>query len=186
MAVEPTLMTAEDLWRLPDDGMRHELVRGELRTMAPTGAEHGDYCGALITSLRVHAHTRRLGRVLAGDVGFRLTTNPDTVRCPDAAFIRRERWLAAGRVTGLWIGAPDLAAEVVSPNDLYTEVEDKVAQWLEFGTRMVLVVNPRRRTVAVHRPDRPPRILTLDDAIDGEDVVPGWTLPLRELFDDDV
>jgi len=104
------------------------------------------------------------------------------VRAPDVAFVRRERVLAAGRVDAFWRGAPDLAVEVISPNDLYTEVEDKVAEWLEHGARMVVVVNPRRRTVAVHRPNRPLRVLAIDDTLDGEDVVPGWSLPLRTLF----
>ncbi len=104
------------------------------------------------------------------------------MRAPDVAFVRRERVLAAGRVDAFWRGAPDLAVEVISPNDLYTEVEDKVAEWLEHGARMVVVVNPRRRTVAVHRPNRPLRVLAIDDTLDGEDVVPGWSLPLRTLF----
>jgi len=119
---------------------------------------------------------------VTGDVGFRLATDPDTVRAPDVAFVRRERVLAAGRVTGYWSGAPDLVVEVISPNDLYTEVEEKVAECLEHGARLVFVLNPRRRTVAVHRPDRPLRTLTVDDTLDGEDVVPGWTLPVRALF----
>jgi Uma2 family endonuclease len=184
MAVEPTLMTAEDLWRLPDDGMRHELVRGELRTMPPGGYEHGLRTSILDRSLGNHVEEHDLGDVLTNEPGFRLASDPDTVRAPDVAFVSRARADAAGDVTRFWAGAPDLAIEVISPGDLYTEVEEKVAEYLEAGTRMVLVVNPRRRTVAVHRPNRPPRILTIDDAIDGEDVVPGWTLPLRRLFAD--
>ena len=182
MAVQPKLMTAEELLRLPRDGQRHELVRGELRTMPPAGFEHGRWTGRLDRSLGNFVEAHGLGEVVPGDVGFRLATDPDTVRAPDVAFVRRECLLAADRVTGYWPGAPDLAVEVISPNDLYTEVEDKVAEWLEYGTRLVFVVNPRRRTVAVHGPDRPLRLLTVDDTLDGEDVVPGWTLPLRALF----
>jgi len=104
------------------------------------------------------------------------------VRAADVAFVRRERLEGVGRVRGYWDGAPDLAVEVISPNDLYTEVDEKVAEWLEYGTRLVFVVNPRRRTVAVHRPGQPVRILSENDLLDGEDVVPGWTLPTRDLF----
>ena len=182
MAVGPKLMTADELLRLPDDGLRHELVRGELRTMAPVGSEHGGVTAILVSSLGPHVLTHQLGRVLTGEPGFRLTVNPDTVRAPDVAFVRPERLAELGRVRGYFPGAPDLVVEVISPNDLYTEVEDKVAEWLEHGARLVFVVNPRRRTVAVHRPDRPLRVLTIDDTLDGEDVVPGWKLPLRELF----
>jgi Uma2 family endonuclease len=185
MTVRPGLMTADDLFRLPDDGLRHELVRGELRTMAPTGGGHGDQTSVFDGSLGMYVRSHRLGRVLTGEPGFRLTTDPDTVRAPDVAFIRRDRVPAGGLGPGYVSGAPDLAVEVVSPTDRLAGVGEKVAEWLAHGTRLVFVVNPRRRTVAVHRPSQPVRILGLNDSLDGEDVVPGWTLPVRELFEQD-
>ena len=106
------------------------------------------------------------------------------MRAPDVAFVRRERVLAAGRVDAFWRGAPDLAVEVISPNDLYTEVDEKVAEYLEHGARLVFVVNPRRRTVAEHRPGEPVRVLTVEDTLDGHDVVPGWSLAVRDLFEE--
>ena len=180
MAIEPRLMTAEELLRLPDDGLRHELVRGELRTMSPPGFEHGEVAGDFYGSLWQYVRARQLGRVV-GEVGFLLATGPDLVRAPDVAFVRRDR-LPDVRVRGYWPGAPDLVVEVISPNDLYTEVDEKVAEWLEHGTRLVFVVNPQRRTVAVHRPGQPVGILGVEDVLDGEDVVPGRTLPVRDLF----
>lgn len=182
MAIQQQLMTAEDLERLPDDGLRHELVRGELRTMPPSGFEHGDLASLIDRSLGGFVEARQLGRVVVGEPGFKLTTNPDTVRAPDVAFVRAERLAQAGHVRGYWPGAPDLAVEVISPHDLYTEVDEKVAEWLEYGTQLVLVVNPRRHTVAVHRPGQPVRVLTEADVLDGEEVVPGWSIPVRELF----
>jgi Uma2 family endonuclease len=183
MATGNKLTTADELLRLPDDGMRHELIAGELRTMAPAGSEHGWIAMNLGIPLGQYVRAHGLGRVYAAETGFLLTTEPDTVRAPDVAFVRQERVLAAGRVSGYWLGAPDLAAEVISPNDTYTEVEDKVAVWLEHGARLVLVVDPRRRTVAVHCPGRPRRLLTENDVVDGGDAVPGWTLPVRDLFE---
>jgi len=183
MATGNKLMTADELLRLPDDGMRHELIAGELRTMAPAGSEHGWIAMNFGTPLTQYVRAHGLGRVYAAETGFRLTTEPDTVRAPDVAFVRQERVLAAGRVSGYWPGAPDLAVEVISPNDTYTEVEEKVAVWLEHGARLVFVVDPRRRTVAVHCPGRPRQLLTENDVIDGGDVVPGWTLPVRDLFE---
>lgn len=182
MVTTQKLMTAEELLRLPDDGQRHELIAGELRTMAPSGAEHGWIAVRPTTALAQYVRAHQLGRVFAAETGFVLTTDPDTVRAPDVAFVSRERVHAAGEVTGYWPGAPDLAVEVISPNDLYTEVEEKVSTWLEHGTRMVIVLNPRRRTVAVHRSPTEVRILTEAELLDGEDVVPGWRVPVRELF----
>jgi Uma2 family endonuclease len=184
MAITDKPMTADDLWRLPDDGQRHELVAGELRTMAPTGGQHGRLISILTASLFNHVSAQHLGAVFSGDTGFVLARAPDTVRAPDVAYVRRERLIEVGDETSFWPGAPDLAIEVISPSDLFTEVEEKVADWLQSGARMVLAVNPRRRTVAVHRPHRDVRQMTIDDTLDGEDVVPGWTLPLRQLFAD--
>ena len=175
-------MTAEELLRLPDDGLRHELVRGELRTMAPAGFEHGDVAFEIGTSLRAYARAKGLGNVVGTDVGFRLASDPDTVRAPDVAFVRQERLQELGAIRGYFPGAPDLVVEVISPNDLYTEVDEKVAEWLEHGARSVFVVNPRRRTVMVYRPGQPVRIVSEGDVLDGEDVVPGWTLQVAELF----
>jgi Uma2 family endonuclease len=182
MAVEHEVTTAEELLRLPRDGLRHELVRGELRTMAPTGSEHSVVTATFVVSLGHHVLVHQLGQIMTGEPGFRLTSDPDTVRAPDVAFVRQERVPATGVPRAYWPGAPDLAVEVISPNDLYTEVDEKVADWLELGTRLVFVVNPRRRTVAVHRPGQPVRVLAEGDVLDGEDVVPGWTLPVRDLF----
>jgi Uma2 family endonuclease len=181
MATTEKLMTAEDLWRLPDDGQRHELIAGELRTMAPSGWEHGELTLAIGGPLRDYVRAHQLGRAFGAETGFLLATNPDTVLAPDAAFVARER-AGAGRRAGYWPGPPDLAVEVISPGDLYTEVEEKVATWLAYGTRMVIVLNPRRRTATVHRSPTEVRHLTENDVLDGEDVVPGWTVPVRDLF----
>ncbi len=183
MATTDKLMTAEELLRLSDDGLRHELVAGELRTMAPTGEEHGLVSANVACPLGAYTRERQLGFVYVAEAGFALTRDPDTVRAPDVAFVRRERVLATGPLKGFRDGAPDLVVEVISPNDTYTEVSEKIAMWLEHGARMVLAVDPRRRVVAVHRPDQPVRVLTMDDVIDGDDVVPGWRLPVRDVFD---
>ena len=175
------LMTAEALWQLPDDGNRHELIAGELRTMPPSGEVHGGIAATFTTYLNVYVLAQRLGRVFAAETGFLVATNPDTVLAPDVAFVRAERLGAVS--SGFRHGVPDLAVEIVSPSDRYTEVDEKVALWLAYGTRMVVVVNPRRRSLAVHRSAAAVRHLTVEDRLDGEDVVPGWTLAVRDLFD---
>jgi Uma2 family endonuclease len=128
----------------------------------------------------VKAHD--LGTVYAAETGFNLATDPDTVRAPDVAFVRRERVEAVGEVEGYWPGAPDLAVEVISPNDSHVEVEEKVFDWLEPGTKMVLAINPRRRSVTLYRSQSDITILTGTDVLDGGDVVPGFQLTLQEIF----
>lgn len=176
------LMTADDLLHMPNDGFRYELIDGELHQMAPAGFEHGSVAMSVGSSLYQYVRTHQIGTVTTAETGFRLKIDPDTVRAPDAAFITRERVEAAGEIKGYWFGAPDLVVEVISPNDLYTEVEEKVADWFHAGTRMVIVVNPRRRNVKVHRSVNEVQVLDENDVLDGGDVVPGWTLPVREVF----
>jgi len=175
-------VTAEELLRIPDDGLRRELVRGEVRTMAPAGNVHGRIAIDVSTPLDQYVRAHDLGVVFAAETGFKIAGNPDTVRAPDAAFVRRERVEAVGEVEGYWPEAPDLAVEVVSPNDLFAEVEEKVADWLAAGTRMILVVNPRARTVVVRLSEKEARILSEEEVLDGGQVVPGWTLSVADVF----
>jgi Uma2 family endonuclease len=186
MAVVQGHMTADELLNLPDDGCRHELVAGALTTMSPAGAEHGQFGANVVASLHTYVRAEKLGTVFNSDTGFVLSRDPDTVRAPDGAFVSRVRIRAAGRVKGYWPGVPDLAIEVISPGDLYSEVDEKVAEWLASGTQMVVVLNPRRRTADIHRPATPVRILSGADVLDGEDVVPGWLMSLADVFRDDL
>ena len=119
--------TADELLRYPDDGFRYELVKGELKEMAPTGNEHGNLAMDFGTLLNVHVRANKLGKVYAAETGFKLSSDPDTVRAPDVAFISQRRLDEIGPVQGYWPGAPDLAVEVISLNNLYTEVSEKVA-----------------------------------------------------------
>ena len=174
--------TADELLRLPRGRNRYELIRGELKTLALAGHEHGVLAAEFATELWNVVRANKLGKVYAAESGFKLATSPDTVRSPDAAFISQKRLDEVGPVQGYWPGAPDLAAEVVSPNDLYTEVSDKVAEWLAAGSKMVVVINPRKQQVFVHLSVSEVRVLGVGDTLDGGEVVPGWQLPIEELF----
>lgn len=167
---------------MPDDGFRYELVRGELRKMNPAGNVHGYIAGRIFSRLERHVDANGLGRAYIAETGFKIYSNPDTVRAPDAAFVSRERLEATGEVEGYWPGAPDFVAEVVSPNDTHSEVVEKALEWLEASCRMILVVEPKRKTATVYRSREDIRILTEGDSIDGADVVPGWRLPVAEIF----
>jgi Uma2 family endonuclease len=179
---ESVAVTADELLRMPDDGLRRELVRGELREMTPAGYRHGRVAMRIGSNLDVYVSGNGLGVVCAAETGFKIEGAPDTVRAPDVAFIGRLRVAAAGEPEGFWPGAPDLAVEVVSPGDSFGEVEEKVFDWLRAGCRMVVVANPRKRTVTVYRSHSDIVVLTEEDELDGGDVVPGWKLPVREIF----
>jgi Uma2 family endonuclease len=175
-------MTAEDLWNRPDDGNRSELVRGELRTMAPAGSEHGATIMILAAPLAQHVRSRRLGVVFGAETGFTIAHDPDTVRAPDIAFVSQSRIPSSGIPKKFFPGAPDLAVEVVSPGDTFEEVHDKVADWLAAGTRIVWVVNPKHRTVTVYKPGPQVQVLAEKDQLTGEDVVPGFACGVGEVF----
>jgi Uma2 family endonuclease len=167
---------------MPDDGFRYELVRGELRKMAAAGYIHGRVVMNLSTPLDQYVRAHNLGTVCAAETGFKLASNPDTVRAPDVAFIRRERVEEVGDVGGYWPGAPDLVVEVISPSDTYSEVEEKILEWLEAGVRLVIVANPRKRVITVYRSLTDITVLTEHDVLSGGDVVPGWTMLVRHVF----
>jgi Uma2 family endonuclease len=176
------MTTAAELLRMPGGRVRRELVRGELREKALAGRLHGKVALRIGSRLEQHVAAHDLGEAYAAETGFRLESHPDTVRAPDASFVRRERLEALGETEGFIPGAPDLAVEVVSPGDSFNEVEEKVFDWLDAGCRMVVVVNPRRRAATVYHSRNDVTLLTERDELDGGEVVPGWKLPLRDIF----
>jgi Uma2 family endonuclease len=177
----PQLLTAEDLWRLPND-RRRELVKGELRTMAPAGFNHGAVIMRPASRLSAHVERHNPGVVLGAETGFVLSRNPDTVRGADAAFVSASRLPKGELPNSYFQGAPDLAVEVVAPGDTLTEVEDKVDDYLAAGAKLVWVVNPRRKTVTVHRLQTPPHMLRENDALGGDGVVPEFRCSVAEIF----
>src|SRR5262249_24344439 len=124
-----------------------------------------------------------LGAVYAAETGFLIASNPDTVRAPDAAFVSKDRLETTGKVEGFWPGPPDLAVEVISPGDTYTEVEEKAMEWLAAGALIVLVLNPRKRTATIYRSLNDISILDEDAVLDLENIIPGFKIPIRDIFD---
>ncbi len=179
---QKTLMTADDLWHLPNDDYRYELVAGELIRVPPAGFLHGTVATNFTRLLSEHAIKYDLGVVCTADTGFKLQQNPDTVRAPDVAFVSRERILAEGKTEKFWPGAPDLAVEVVSPSDRFDEVLEKVEEYLAAGSRLVWIALPRTQTILVCHFTREVRILRRDDELSGEDVLPGFVCRVREIF----
>ena len=176
-------MTADELLAMPDDGYhRYELVKGELITMAPAGGEHGAIVSRTCRRIGNFVEANDLGEVFNSDTGFIINMDPDTVRCPDVSFVRKERILADGIPRGFIIGAPDIAVEVISPTDSYTEVDAKAAQLLEAGTLLVVLINPRTRTITLRHQSGETTTLTEADTLTLGDVLPGFECAVGELF----
>jgi Uma2 family endonuclease len=180
MSISTQLMTAEQLIKLPRGRFRYELVRGELLTMSPAGEEHGAITANLTAELYRYVKENRLGVVYGAETGFKLERNPDTVLAPDVSFISRDR---VGQISKQYReGAPDLAVEVISPNERRNRIEKKVGQWLQLGARLVWIVNPQTKSVTVYRPDGSVRVLSKSDELTGDDLIPGFTISVSDVF----
>jgi Uma2 family endonuclease len=173
-------ITAEELFDMGDIGPC-ELIKGEILYMAPAGAEHGDLAAELLLRVKMHVDANRLGKVFSTDTGFTIARNPDTVRAPDVAFVRKDR-LPPGRVRGFFPGAPDLAVEVVSPSDRLSDLTGKVDEWLAAGATSVWVVDPPNRTIVVCRAGKQVLRYSNSDELHDEPTLPGFSLKLAGLF----
>jgi Uma2 family endonuclease len=187
MSVQEKLYSADDLWALsrhPEYRERRlELSEGVLIDMAPASGSHGLFTFRFGIRLGVFAETNGLGCFTAAETGFILYKNPtgrDTVRAPDIGYVRRER-CADIPATGYVPFAPDLAVEVASPDESGEDIQDKVLDYLRYGTSVVWYFYPKSRTVNVHTPSGT-TTLGEDDTLDGGDVLPGFNMKVSEIF----
>jgi Uma2 family endonuclease len=178
-----TPMTAEELFLIPSDDSKSELIKGLLVRMPPSGALHGTVSAHIARILDEYVRPRGLGMISGAETGFILQRNPDTVRAPDAAFVTQERIPSTGVPESFWPFAPDLAVEVTSLWDRPGEIQEKVSEYLAARTRVVWVIDPRARTVTVYRSPHPMQVLGEEEDLSGDDVLPGFTCPLRRLFE---
>jgi Uma2 family endonuclease len=177
--VQP-ITTADQLFQSPDLG-RCELLRGELIMMSPAGSKHGMIALRMGSLLSAFVERQGLGVILGAETGFRVATNPDTVLAPDAAFISEKR-VGKSLPDGYFPGAPDLAVEVVSPNDRAGDVIAKVQDWLTAGCAAVWIVDPKSQTVTVYGADRRAATLTSGDTLTGGDLLPGFSASVAGIF----
>ncbi|HTN02551.1 MAG TPA: Uma2 family endonuclease [Planctomycetaceae bacterium] len=177
-----TLMTAEQLFELSPRLARAELIEGELREMSPSSLDHIIIAGRLITRLGAFVYERQLGEVGSSEGGFIIQRDPDTVLAPDVVFISQKRLAQIRGPKGFAVGTPDLAVEVLSPDDRPKELERKAERWVNADVRLVWVINPRSRTAMIYRPGVDPVTISADDDLTGEDVVPGFRCRLGGLL----
>jgi Uma2 family endonuclease len=169
-------MTADELLQMKKDGYRHELVRGELTTRPLAGVVEARIVIRIATRLSIYAEERALGDVY-GPMGYTLFTDPDTVRAPNCSFVRADRVVSTPKY---YPGAPDLSVMVQAPDDTWPDVLEKKDDYLRAGTQAVVIVDPPRQHVELHRPSG---VTKVEDVLAVDDVVPGWRLPLADLFE---
>ena len=183
-ATPARLLTADEFLEMePLPGKRFELIRGVLMEKdVGTGTHHSRTVIRTASPLFQYTEATDYGEAFAGEPGYRLERDPDTVRCPDIA------WFAPGRILPETVGfpdlTPDLCIEVTSPSNSRSDrlLSDKAQMWLDFGAREVWVLNPEDTTVSRYRPGQPPVVLGEDDVLDGGELLPGFSLPVWQLF----
>jgi Uma2 family endonuclease len=179
MSTTSTLMTAEQLLERAGQG-RSELIRGELVELMPVGQLHGKLVARLLFWLMTFLEEFPLGSV-STEVGVLLARDPDLVYAPDILFVAKERDHNPDSPR-FFAGAPDLAVEVLSPEDRAGKVQEKIRDYLSFGTRLVWVVDPASRTVTAYRPSGAAHVYSGSDEVAAPDILPGFSFTPEKLF----
>ena len=178
---ESKALTDEQFMALPEDDNLYEYVNGELIVVANSGVEHGYLALTLGYFLTGFVRSHRLGVTCDSSTAFKMKTG--NKRSPDLAFIAKERLQGLKRLPkGFFEGAPDLAVEIISPNNTFAEIHNKLVEYFENGTRLVWVILPDEECVLVYHQPKPSKLLQVEDSLDGEAVITGFQLPLMELF----
>lgn len=176
-------MTVEQLYAMPDDGQRYELAHGLLAREPPPGIRHGCVAMRIGALLDAHVRAHRLPLIVSADAGFVLQRSPDTVRAPDLAVIRRDRYVALQDQRLAMPGAPELAVEVLSPGNRSDDTRRKVADYLAAGAALVWVVDADQRQVQVYRATDASACYESADVLTAPELLPGFALPVLALFE---
>jgi Uma2 family endonuclease len=181
VTMPPQVWTDEDLERLESEtDKRYELVNGIPKEKGPATMENSYIAAHLTSELGVFVGSQKLGIVLESSAVYRMSEG--NTRKPDVSFVAKERLPEKRLSTKPFEGAPDLAVEVISPTDIWWEILEKLNEYFASGCRLVWLISPPDQTVMVYHPDRRRQFLSIGDSLDGEDVVPGFTMPVADLF----
>ena len=179
---EEKVWTDAEFMALNRDGHSYEIVNGELIDMGNSGAKHGYVCSILMILLGGYVRLQKLGAMFDSSTAFKMKSG--NKRSPDVSFMAKERLQGLDELPdGFLEGAPDLAVEILSPSNTVAEIRGKIVEYFENGARLVWVIHPQEQYVLVYRSSQEPdRLLKSTDSLDGEEIVPEFTLPIAELF----
>lgn len=177
-----TVWTDEAFMALPDDGHHYEIINGELVDMGNSGALHGYLTSLLLTALGSHVLPRKLGVIFDSSTAFKMSNG--NRRSPDISFFAKERLQGMTTLpSGFLEGAPDLAVEVLSPTNTTEEMDQKITEYFDNGSRLVWIIHPIQHYILVyHSAEEPDRLLKSLDYLDGENVIPDFKFSVAELF----
>ncbi len=180
--LEKKVWIEEELLAIEHPAHKCELVNGEI-VMSPVLFFHELVCAAMIRFLGAFVFERMMGYVVVPNAGFWMTN--ENLRCPDASFVSKDRAKRNPRFPKAFFqGAPDLVVEVLSPNDTFESLHEKLVEYFESGCLLAWVVNPQDQTVHVYHAAEPSKMLRRGDVIEGEEILPGFSLAVADLSDE--
>ena len=182
-ATPPKVWTEEGLQPLPDDGFNHEVVDGELVFHSKDSFYRASICGRSLFALETFSRQRRLGVALGANTGFWMFNR--NCRAPDVSFIpkaRLKRLKSSPTAKTFFPGVPDLAVEVLSPNNSRSEMNERLRDFFSSGTQIVWLIDPETSCVEICRSLPQRRLIGPDGELDGEDLLPGFRYPINDLF----
>ncbi|OCQ95974.1 hypothetical protein BCD67_23065 [Oscillatoriales cyanobacterium USR001] len=179
---EKKIWTDAEFMALNRDGHRYEIVNGELIDMGNSGAKHGYVCSILMILLGGYVRLQKLGAMFDSSTAFKMKSG--NKRSPDISFMAKDRLQGLDDLPdGFLEGAPDLAVEILSPSNTLEEIDQKIREYFENGSRLVWVINPKQKYILVYRNGQEPeRLVKSNDSLEGEEIVPGFNLSVAELF----
>ncbi|MGD1701105.1 Uma2 family endonuclease [Dapis sp. BLCC M229] len=181
IATDKKIFTDEEFRGLSEDSGHYELINGEVVEMGNSGMEHGNITAYLCGLIELYSRPKKLGVTCDSSTAFSLKSG--NKRSPDISFVSKDRLLGLKRLPkGYFQGAPDLAVEVISPNNTFEELHQKIVEYFENGCRLVWVINPDEKSILVYHKPEPDKLLQITDNLDGEDILPGFTLAISDLF----
>jgi len=183
ISTKAKVWTDEAFMALPKDGHRYELVDGELVDMGNSGMEHGEIGAYLAGLLAIYVRQHKLGTVCDSSTAFTLKSG--NKRSPDVSFVAKARLQGLSRPPrGFFQGSPDLAVEILSPSNTVEEIHTKIVEYFENETQLVWVIHPDEKYALVYHSPEPDRFLRSTDALEGEEIVPGFSVRIADLFEE--